>query len=172
MIEQVEELGPELRAARLLELERLENREIHVLEARIAEDIPAHGTEGSELGRNHHRSPVRGHVAAAGRQGGEVGRLCHALLRQCRGQVRRDAGNLRLPRATDAAETLRDVGDVAEVAVRNPTPAAGLEVAGVSIEIPAINEFSCPAEIITHVGYIPGLGSLKVHDGVEFPTLQ
>src|SRR5262249_12573285 len=150
----------------------LEDGEIHILEARIAEDIPAHGAEGSGLGRNHHRSTVRGHVAAAGGQGGEVGRLCYALLRQCRGQIRRDAGNLRLRRATDAAETLRDVSDVAEVAVRNPTPAAGLEVVGVSIEIPAVGKFSGPAEIVTRVVNIPGLGSLKVHDGVELPALQ
>ena len=63
MIEQVEELGPELRAVLFLKLERLENREIHILEARIAEDVPAHGAEGSGLGRNHHR--LAGHVAAA-----------------------------------------------------------------------------------------------------------
>src|SRR5215468_10153628 len=172
MIEQVEELGPELRAARLLELERLENREIHVLEAGIAEDIPAHRAEGSGLGRNHHRSPVRGHVAAAYRQGLEVWRLCHALLRQCGGQVRREAGNLRLNRAVDAAKTLRNVGDITEVAVRNPTATTGLEVAGVSKEIPAVGKFSGAAEIVTRVVNIPGLGSLKVQDGVELPTLQ
>src|SRR5262249_715710 len=172
MIEHVEELGAELRAVPLRELEGLEYGEIHVLEARIAEDIPAHDAEGSGLGRNHHRSAVRGHVAAAGRQRREIGRLCPALLRQCRGQVRRDAGNLRLPRATDAGETLRDVSDFTEVAVRNPTPAAGLEVAGVSIEIPAVGKFSGPAEIVTRVVNIPGLGSLKIHDGVELPPLQ
>ena len=63
MIEYVEELGPELGAVPLLDLEVLEYGEIHVLEARIAEDIPAHGAEGSGLGRNHHR--LAGYITAA-----------------------------------------------------------------------------------------------------------
>jgi len=63
VIEQVEELDPELGAVPFLELEGLEYREIHVLEARVAEDVPAHRAKGSGLGRNHHR--LAGHVAAA-----------------------------------------------------------------------------------------------------------
>ncbi len=55
MIEHVEELGAELGAVSLRELEGLEYREIHVLEARVAEDVPAHRAKGSGLGRNHHR---------------------------------------------------------------------------------------------------------------------
>jgi hypothetical protein len=47
VIEQVEELDPELGAVPLLKREDLEYREIHVLEARVAEDIPAHIAKGS-----------------------------------------------------------------------------------------------------------------------------
>src|SRR5437867_13341250 len=82
VIEQVEDLGPELGAVPFLELEVLEYREIHVLEGRVAEDVAAHGAKGSLPGRKHHRSPVRGHVAPTFRQSAEVGRLCRALLSQ------------------------------------------------------------------------------------------
>jgi hypothetical protein len=47
VIEQIKNLGPELGAVSLLERERLEYREIHVLEARVAEDVPAHVAIGS-----------------------------------------------------------------------------------------------------------------------------
>ena len=71
-----------------------------------------------------------------------------------------------MPRAIDG------VGTMTEVAVANATSAIPTEVLGVSIEIPAISEFSAPAEIVTRVVHIPGLGGLKVHDGVELPALQ
>ena len=73
-----------------------------------------------------------------------------------------------MPIAIDDA--LRDV--VTEVAVGKTTSAGTTEVLGVSIEIPAINAFSGPAEIVTPVGHKPGLGTLKVHDGVELPAVQ
>src|SRR5207249_12177337 len=100
MIEHVEELGAKLRAVSLRELEGLEYREIHVLEARVAEDVPAHRAKGSLPGRNHHR--LAGHVAAALSQGAEVGSDCQTLLSHCGGQVRTAAGNDRLPIAIAA----------------------------------------------------------------------
>src|SRR5262249_28077937 len=65
VIEDIKQLDTELGVDLLLEPESLENREIHVLEARVAEDVPAHRPIGASLGRNHNRSPVRGHVASA-----------------------------------------------------------------------------------------------------------
>src|SRR5216684_873285 len=58
MIEHVKQLDPELGAEPLLEPEVLEYREIHVLEARVPEDVPAHRAKGSILGRNHNRFAV------------------------------------------------------------------------------------------------------------------
>src|ERR1700680_1129302 len=55
MIEQVKELDPEFGAKPLLELEALEHREIHVLEGRVPEDVPAHGAKSSIHGGSHHR---------------------------------------------------------------------------------------------------------------------
>jgi hypothetical protein len=43
VIEEVEELYPDRGAMPLLEAERLEHGEVHVLEARVAEDVPARG---------------------------------------------------------------------------------------------------------------------------------
>src|SRR5260370_25667592 len=55
VIEDVEELDPERGVVPLLEREALEYGEIQVLEARVAEDIPAHRPEGSSFGRNQNR---------------------------------------------------------------------------------------------------------------------
>src|ERR1700694_356032 len=71
MVQGVEELEPELGVEPLLEREVLEYREVHVLEARVAEDVPAHRAIGSGLVRNHHRVAL--HDAAAGVERTEVG---------------------------------------------------------------------------------------------------
>src|SRR5712692_900553 len=71
VIEQVEELDPELGAVPFLEREGLEYREIPILEAVVAEDVPAHGAKGSRLGRNHDRVAV--YVAATRSQRTRVG---------------------------------------------------------------------------------------------------
>ena len=42
----------------LPELEVLEYGEVQVLEARIPEDVPAHGAKSSELGRNQNRVAI------------------------------------------------------------------------------------------------------------------
>jgi len=55
MIEHVKELDPELGVEPFLEREVLEYGEIHVLEARVAENVPAHRAKGSPLGRNQNR---------------------------------------------------------------------------------------------------------------------
>src|ERR1700674_4302906 len=73
VIEQIEKLGPELDAIALLEREVLENREIHVLEARVPEDVPAHRAKGSFGGRSHDR--VAGNEAATCRERCGVGGL-------------------------------------------------------------------------------------------------
>ena len=57
-IEDVEKLNPELSSEPLRKLEVLEYGEVHVLEARVAEDVPAHISEGS--------SPIRGQDRVAG----------------------------------------------------------------------------------------------------------
>jgi len=80
MIEDVKELDPELGVVSLLEREVLEHGEIDVLEARVAEDVPAHCAEGSSLGRNQYR--FAGYVAAALSQRLGVGGHRNALLSQ------------------------------------------------------------------------------------------
>jgi hypothetical protein len=50
VIEDVKELRPELSVEPLLELEVLEHGEIHVLEAGVPEDVPAHGAKSSIRG--------------------------------------------------------------------------------------------------------------------------
>ena len=62
VIEQIKELHPELGVVPLLEREVLEYGEIHVLEARVAEEVPAHRAKGSSHRRNHRRLAV--YVAA------------------------------------------------------------------------------------------------------------
>ncbi len=71
LIEDVKELDAELSVVPLLEGEVLEYGEIHVLEGRVAEDVPAHGAKGSRLGRNHDRVAL--YVAATLTQRTEVG---------------------------------------------------------------------------------------------------
>ncbi len=77
VVEQVEKFDPELGSVPLPVREGLEYREIHVPEARVAEDVPARGAKGSKLGRNHNR--VAGHEAAKRRKrigvGGSGGTL-------------------------------------------------------------------------------------------------
>src|SRR4029077_9080729 len=46
VIEQIKELHPELSVVPLLEREVLEYGQIHVLEAQVAEEVPAHGAKG------------------------------------------------------------------------------------------------------------------------------
>src|ERR1700730_543464 len=55
VIQGVEALDPELSVEPLLEREGLEYGEIHVLEARVAEDVPAHRAIVSSRVRNHNR---------------------------------------------------------------------------------------------------------------------
>src|SRR5438046_10748281 len=99
MIEDVEELDPELGVVSLLEREVLEHGEIDVLEARVAEDVPAHGAEGSSLGRYQYR--FAGYVAAALSQRLGVGGHRTALLSQRRRKRGDDAANPGLARATN-----------------------------------------------------------------------
>jgi len=87
VIENVKELHPELGAEPLPELEVLEHGEIHVLEARVPEDVPAHISEGSHGVRSQDRVARR--EAAGSRQiigsgatsrGGEgAGGMGHAI---------------------------------------------------------------------------------------------
>src|SRR5882762_7323257 len=78
VIENVKELHPELGAEPLLERETLEHGEIHVLEARVTEDVPAHGAKGSGRGRQHDR--VADHEAATRRKRSGVGGDCLTLI--------------------------------------------------------------------------------------------
>src|SRR5882762_2185349 len=55
VIEYVKELHTELGAVPLLERETLEHGEIHILEARVPEDVPAHISEGSRRGGSENR---------------------------------------------------------------------------------------------------------------------
>jgi hypothetical protein len=71
-----------------------------------------------------------------------------------------------------------DAGDAADYtavfgasAVRKGTR-AGLEVARVPEEIPAVGVISGPAEIVLEVGHVPRLSGMKGQDGVDLPTLQ
>ena len=52
MVEQVKHLDAELGAVPLLERELLKYGEVHIPEARIAEDIPAHVAKGPRVGRS------------------------------------------------------------------------------------------------------------------------
>ena len=64
VIENVKELHTELGAEPLLEHETLEHGEIHVLEARVTEDVPAHVSEGSQR-RGSQKRIARGVAATA-----------------------------------------------------------------------------------------------------------
>src|SRR5260370_12079424 len=64
MIEYVKDLPTELGAEPLPELEVLEHGEIHVLEARVAEDVPAHISEGSSPIGSQDRVAICGYEAA------------------------------------------------------------------------------------------------------------
>lgn len=56
MVEQIEEFDSELSVEPLLEREILEDGEVYVLEAIVAENVAAHGAKGSSLRRNHGRA--------------------------------------------------------------------------------------------------------------------
>ena len=58
MIEDVEELGTELRAEALSKLPILGYREIPVVKAGVTENISAHRAEGSKGRRNHERTAI------------------------------------------------------------------------------------------------------------------
>src|SRR5437879_10275240 len=116
MIEDVEELDPELGVVSLLEREVLEYGEIHVLEARVAEDVPAHRSKGSKHGRNQHRVAV--HVAASGPypfclvacQGVDVGGDA-ARTGERRGERGYEAAHLGCAAALASREILPAAGD-------------------------------------------------------------
>ncbi len=83
-IEQVKDLDAELGAEPLPPLEVLEYGEVQVLEARIPEDVPAHGAKSPIQGRSQHRVTL--HVAAADGQRRGVGGDRRALRPQRRGE--------------------------------------------------------------------------------------
>ena len=78
MIEQIEDLDPELGVEPLPEGEVLEDREIHVLVAVVAEEVPAHGAKGSKSRRNHDR--VAGNEAASRRKRSGVGSILNTCV--------------------------------------------------------------------------------------------
>src|SRR6266852_2231950 len=139
VIEQVEKLDPELGAVPFLEREGLEDREIPVLEARVAEDVPAHSPKGMCSGRNHDR--VADYVAAARlkRTGVGVHRRTRTRSGDRRGEFGNDAAaNLGLFRATNIGGSCPGNRVDPEARAVGYGTRAGLEVGGVSEEIPAI----------------------------------
>src|SRR6266478_10242653 len=109
MIEHVKELDPELGVEPLLEREVLEYGEIHVLEARVAEDIPAHGAEGTTLGRNQNRFTA--YVAASFLQRTGVWGHRRTLRSQRRGKSTHDAAHPGLRRTKHVLAAEVAVGD-------------------------------------------------------------
>src|SRR2546422_10474124 len=167
MIEPVKELDAELGVVSLLELELLEHGEIHVLEARVPEDVPAHRAKGSSLGRNHHRFAL--HEAATGfeRSAGAWVGSDRLTLRPHRGGSGGGKEGLDGRDATGYTATRRATVSAVWEGTR-----AGPEVVGVAVEVPAIGEVPAPAEIVPQVVAEPRLGALKADDRVELPALQ
>ena len=64
MIEDVKDFPTRLNnIAFFAKREVLEDRQVPILEALVAEDVPAHAAEGSKRGRSNERIAVRGDVA-------------------------------------------------------------------------------------------------------------
>jgi hypothetical protein len=66
MVEDVEELGAELDTVPFFEFEVFEHGEIHGLEPRVAEDIPAHVAELAQAVWSHDRIAAGGRKATGG----------------------------------------------------------------------------------------------------------
>src|SRR5260370_30741975 len=101
MIENIEQLGPQLDSIPLPEFEVLEDGEIHVPEARVPEGVPAQISKRSKCLGNQDR--ISGNEAAAGSEGDGVGSHRRALGSEGAGEVN-DSGTTSLAgglRATD-----------------------------------------------------------------------
>src|SRR6267378_7886082 len=122
MIEYVKDLPTELCAEPLPELEVLEHGEIHVLEARVPEDVPAHISEGSQCVRSQDRVARREAAGsrqiigsgATSRRGEGAGGMGHAIRDKCRGvrRGRRREVNPGCLRARGAAGINRGRGSI------------------------------------------------------------
>jgi hypothetical protein len=181
VIEQVEDFKPELGAVPLLEREGLEYREIHVLVARVAEDVPAHIAECSRVGRSYDRVEVVGYEAAIGAERTvEVGGVVHG--RTLRPHHIGIAGVKGARLAGDAAGLLATASSPAGAEDKGVRTRP--EVGGVAEDIPAFRSIIPPIRraaatagtqeeiLVTEVGYLPRLGALDAHDGVELPAFQ
>src|ERR1700719_1202899 len=146
VIEDVEELDPELGAVSLLERKSLEDGEIPVLKAHITEDVPAHRAEALSRGRNHHG--IADHVAAARRQRGKARAIRYARCRDRRGELANGAVN---PGYSSAFYTRQGSGSGTEASAVGQGARSGLEVRRAPKEILAVRGLSGGAEIVARV---------------------
>src|SRR5580692_454800 len=148
MIEQVKDLRPELGAEPLLPPELLEHGEIHVLEARVAEDVPAHISEGSRRGRSHNRFAGRvaagtHEIAGAANAKGAPG-ICRTHRRPGGAIGNRRAGKSIYAACCCTSNTANIISinwsrpANAEACTKGNGICAGTEVGRVAVEIPAI----------------------------------
>jgi len=166
VIEQVEDLDTELSAVPLLPRERFEYGEIHVLKARVAEDVPANIAKGKIGGGSYDRPPVVGYEAAISREITSVG---GTILTQGLGCGIKGSGerNILAAHATSSYAANR----ASEARAERNGIRSGTEVGGIPVDIPAIREIPT-AEIVPEVIRLPRLRGLIVDDGVELPSFQ
>jgi len=174
MIEDVEDFPARLNAIALLEREVLEDRQVPVLEALVAEDVAAHVAERPECWRRNVRVAVYRDVAASRRKRGP-----HSTTRD--GVVQASINLRRCGRRGDAAvyacnRTRHVAYNKSRVwciygAVRNAI-LAGREVGGTTEDVPAVRIFSGPTEIVRVVECLPWLRGGKGHDSVDLPAFE
>src|SRR5579863_1100396 len=174
VVERVEHFESEFGGVSIMKLEVLEDGQVHILEARIPEDIPAHGAIRSKCRRNHHR--VSSYVATTGVQRVHVGGGRQTLGPEGGGGPGvTGAGTsvaVGLPGASGGLRALSLAGTRAE----HDGLRTRLEVTGISNEVPAVREVgqrvSSGAEGMSLVEHQPGHCALQGDDRIELPTFQ
>src|SRR5579862_2642928 len=148
MIQNVEELGTELRAHPLTELPALRDREIPVTKAGVAEEISRHRAKAAQCGWNHYRVALR--VAA------KIRERRHHQGSRCFRYASRVAGP---GKVRDGSRPRCEVRWIAE-------------------EIPALNaragdtRLACAADVRAGVSRPPGLRAVQSHNRVQLPAFQ
>lgn len=177
MVENVEELRPELSGEPFLELELFGYGQIPIAETGVAPNVTGRSAEGSCGGRNQHGIALGVAAETVERSGGWAVRYSvHLLGGRRAGSEERSGLGAREYKwvATWQEGTWNGLSTPAGPragAIRNGG-VAGFKIARIAEKIPAISILTRITEIVGLIVAIPWLAGLQRYNGIELPSLQ
>src|SRR6202167_1806271 len=153
MVEDIEELRPELSSQSLAPLKILGHRKVDVFESRVAEDVASHRSERPQRRRDQDRIAIR--IAA-----------------ECGERIARGANrSYKQSQCLCAASSIAWIRRIPTARVERDSDRGRFEVLRVAEEIPAIgDQLACAANIGARIHYAERLRAIQADDRVDLPA--